>query len=480
MSGQRASDVDIHGPGTATSSRRVRVIAVAAAVLSVALCGAVAQASSAPDVQAGAGKLVEVGGDEHKAAGIPSSSDVVASDVPEGEPVPPDDLGDDPQLDGLATACFEGDLLACDHLYLQSPVDSDYEEYGDTCGGRQSAGTWRYCALGGRVPTAPPISTDSSATASTDAPLDTATTASTDAPPDTSIDPAVDDSVDTSTDTATDASTEVSIDVEPVPPDGLGSDPELDALAESCYAGDMEACDELVRRADSGSEYQAYGDTCAGRQPPNTGNYCTALEDPVAGSVVTASTDFTVESQPAVTTTSLVTAPSNEPTLPTVPGDSPGADPGADRPRRRPDPRCPRAGVLRRRPRRLRRPLRGLRAGHLVPRVRRHMCRAPGRGHRRLVRRSLRGGDLLDGATGHGHRDGSTVAAAADDGADIADDDDPGAAAAEHGAAGDRDDGRSGRVDDDGAGRGPAAHHPADRTGRRPCPRRARSVLLRW
>ena len=142
MSGQRASDVDIHGPGTATSSRRVRVIAVAAAVLSVALCGAVAQASSAPDVQAGAGKLVArrrrraQGGRypvEQRRAWRPT--------CPRVSPSPPDDLGDDPQLDELATACFEGDLLACDHLYLQSPVDSDYEEYGDTCGGRQSAGT---------------------------------------------------------------------------------------------------------------------------------------------------------------------------------------------------------------------------------------------------------------------------------------------------------------------------------------------------
>ena len=57
--------------------------------------------------------------------------------------MPPEDLGDDPDLDALAQSCFEGDLVACDHLFLQSPVDSDYEAYGDTCGGRQEAGTGR-------------------------------------------------------------------------------------------------------------------------------------------------------------------------------------------------------------------------------------------------------------------------------------------------------------------------------------------------
>ncbi|HEX9993419.1 MAG TPA: hypothetical protein VGB14_10865 [Acidimicrobiales bacterium] len=54
--------------------------------------------------------------------------------LPPGEP--PGDLGDDPALDALADQCFEGDMQACDDLYFQSPIDSAYEEYGDTCGGR--------------------------------------------------------------------------------------------------------------------------------------------------------------------------------------------------------------------------------------------------------------------------------------------------------------------------------------------------------
>ncbi len=139
--------------------------------------------------------------------------------------MPPDDLGGDPALDSLAQSCFDGDLVACDHLFLQSPVDSPYEEYGDTCAGRQAAGTGRLCGL-----------------ATAEAPSGA-----------------------------------------PTPPEGLGSDPALDALAQSCYVGDMDACDELYGSADSGSAYQIYGDTCAGRQPENTGSYCTALVDPVPG-----------------------------------------------------------------------------------------------------------------------------------------------------------------------------------------------------
>jgi hypothetical protein len=60
-----------------------------------------------------------------------------------------------------------------------------------------------------------------------------------------------------------------------VSPDGLGSDPALDVLALGCYAGDMQACDNLYDAADAGSDYQTYGDTCAGRQASGTLDYCT-------------------------------------------------------------------------------------------------------------------------------------------------------------------------------------------------------------
>jgi hypothetical protein len=60
------------------------------------------------------------------------------------------------------------------------------------------------------------------------------------------------------------------------PPDGLGDDPALDDLAQACYEGAMESCDELYTEAELGSEYERYGDTCAGRQPEGTEQYCTA------------------------------------------------------------------------------------------------------------------------------------------------------------------------------------------------------------
>jgi hypothetical protein len=57
----------------------------------------------------------------------------------------PDGLGGDSQLDALAQSCYDGDMRACDRLYDQSETGSDYETYGDTCAGRQQAGTLAYC-----------------------------------------------------------------------------------------------------------------------------------------------------------------------------------------------------------------------------------------------------------------------------------------------------------------------------------------------
>jgi hypothetical protein len=41
-------------------------------------------------------------------------------------------------LDTLATECYDGDGLSCDVLYEVSPVGSDYEAFGATCGARFS------------------------------------------------------------------------------------------------------------------------------------------------------------------------------------------------------------------------------------------------------------------------------------------------------------------------------------------------------
>lgn len=72
----------------------------------------------------------------------PPSTVAATTTDPGGEPPPgeaPGDLGDEAPLDDLAGRCFTGDMAACDDLYFESPLGSDYETYGSTCGGRNEA-----------------------------------------------------------------------------------------------------------------------------------------------------------------------------------------------------------------------------------------------------------------------------------------------------------------------------------------------------
>ncbi|QGG94980.1 DUF2510 domain-containing protein [Actinomarinicola tropica] len=57
----------------------------------------------------------------------------------------PDTYGDDPSLDVLWEECEAGDGAACDDLYMESPVGSEYEEFGRSCGGRQEDGSFDWC-----------------------------------------------------------------------------------------------------------------------------------------------------------------------------------------------------------------------------------------------------------------------------------------------------------------------------------------------
>ena len=52
-----------------------------------------------------------------------------------------DDEEQDADLDALHDACADGDMEACDELYFESPVGSDEEEFGSTCGGREEETT---------------------------------------------------------------------------------------------------------------------------------------------------------------------------------------------------------------------------------------------------------------------------------------------------------------------------------------------------
>lgn len=54
-----------------------------------------------------------------------------------------------------------------------------------------------------------------------------------------------------------------------------GSDPVFDALADGCQAGLMQSCDDLFFESEIDSGYEAYGDSCGGRNVP--AGYCTTL-----------------------------------------------------------------------------------------------------------------------------------------------------------------------------------------------------------
>lgn len=50
-------------------------------------------------------------------------------------------------LDRLFEACRDGDVGACDDLWLRSPVGSAHETYGATCGGRAAEPQYGSCRI---------------------------------------------------------------------------------------------------------------------------------------------------------------------------------------------------------------------------------------------------------------------------------------------------------------------------------------------
>lgn len=66
----------------------------------------------------------------------------------------------------------------------------------------------------------------------------------------------------------------------PEPPPG-GGDATLTGLADDCYNGDMQACDDLFLQTEAGSELEDYGDTCGKRFDVSHGFCTTAISDPI-------------------------------------------------------------------------------------------------------------------------------------------------------------------------------------------------------
>lgn len=150
-------------------------------------------------------------GDEFDSAGEDFATQVAGIDCSTVDG--PCEYGDDAALDALWDACETGDFNACDELYFDSPFDSVYEAFGDTCGDRQAGGL--FCG----------------------------------------------DERDGDADTAAGE-----IDCSEVDgPCDYGDDAYFDALWDECEAGNGASCDALYQESPLGSRYEQYGDTCGDR-----------------------------------------------------------------------------------------------------------------------------------------------------------------------------------------------------------------------
>lgn len=117
---------------------RTRLVASALVVLLIGL--AVACSTDSPTDPGGAGTAVPT----TEPVGAPTSGpspapapDAAAPPTPTFEALSDAfRYGDDPDLDGLWDACAAGSGKACDDLYYAAPLDSEYEEFGYTCGDR--------------------------------------------------------------------------------------------------------------------------------------------------------------------------------------------------------------------------------------------------------------------------------------------------------------------------------------------------------
>ncbi|PRY50939.1 hypothetical protein LY71_1022 [Geodermatophilus tzadiensis] len=65
---------------------------------------------------------------------------------------------------------------------------------------------------------------------------------------------------------------------DPVEPGELGPDPVLDAYAQSCFDGDLQACDDLFYESPPQSGYEDYGSSCGGRVRQYEVPSCTDLD----------------------------------------------------------------------------------------------------------------------------------------------------------------------------------------------------------
>lgn len=194
-----------------------------------------------------------------------------------------DSYGDDAALDALWDACENEDWEACDSLFMQAPVGSEYEDFGDTCGNRTDGSSFCTTEFGGGT------ATDTPTTYGDDAALDALWDAcsaedweSCDA---LYMAAAVGSEYESYGDTCGGRTDGTAYCVEEMgggtttttEPFTYGDDAALDALWDACTGEDWQACDDLYLQSAVGSDYELYGDTCGNKYEAGTTNFCTEV-----------------------------------------------------------------------------------------------------------------------------------------------------------------------------------------------------------
>lgn len=174
-----------------------------------------------------------------------SRTDDVATTQPEAAPT---DRGGDPRLDAMWSDCSAGDMEACDTLYRESPIGSDYERFGETCGGTTDGSTW--CSDTSAPPADPLL--DDYWTACEMGDWAACDTLYLESPPGSEYE-AFGATCGGITDGSLWCVDEFST-----------TDPTLDGLWTDCEMGDWAACDTLYIEAPVGSDYEEFGATCGG------------------------------------------------------------------------------------------------------------------------------------------------------------------------------------------------------------------------
>lgn len=182
------------------------------------------------------------------------------------------DYGDDPELDTLWDQCAGGDLAACDSLWFDAPLGSEYESFGDTCGGTRPSSSGG-CEFDSQFGTDDGFDVDLPQSYGDDADLDAlwddCEAGDLSACDSLYYSSPLDSDYERFAQSCGGTSTEEQFGTCVAGPDGAastyGDDAELDALWDDCEAGDNSACDVLWWDSPVGSEYETFAESCGGR-----------------------------------------------------------------------------------------------------------------------------------------------------------------------------------------------------------------------